>query len=113
MAAFNRLRSLLLHTREGLPLQVMHEHERAFERWTATLHLQPNDKQRAAGFPFGTEVARAWSEQPPTFIAGSVIDTPDDTAVFFGLAMFSVPHGQAQVLRSFIAQQTATTAEAC
>ena len=113
MATSNRVRPLLLHTRDDLLLQVMYEREYGFVRWTATLHLQPDCRLREAGVSTGAEVARAWSDQPPTFMAMGEYDTPHDTAVFFGRSMFSMPEDQAQALRSYILQQTAITAEAC
>lgn len=113
MAASNRVQPLLLHTYEGLLLQVVHERQYRFERWTATLHLQPDCSLREAGVSTGAEVARAWSEQPPTFLDMSEYDTPAETVVFFDKALFSLPEDQAQALHNYILQQTAPTAEAC
>lgn len=105
------IRPLLLLTRESLLLQVVFEREGSFTRWTATLHLLPDRRQRDAGLQTGPTVATAWSEKPPTFLASGSDDIPD-TAVFVGKAMFSMHEDQANLLRSYIIQQTEAQAEA-
>ena len=112
MTTKNRTSPLLLLTRESLLLQVVFEREGSFTRWTATMHLLPDRRQRDAGLQTGPTIATAWSEHPPTFLIGGSDDKPEDTAVFVGKAMFSMPENQAQALRSYIIQQTAAPVEA-